>query len=194
MSTIVITPPSIEPLSLEEARLQCRIDDTVQDALLQIYLQSARKRVEHHTGRSLMLQTRQATLDAFPKAIKLEGAPVIDVLSITYTATDGVDVVLDPADYKVDLYSTPPWIVPAYNTSWPDTLCTINAVRVVYRCGYSTSTDPATARAAVPADAKNWMLHDIARSHAYASGSSDKPTRENDFMIGLLDDLTIHGL
>ncbi|MEY2689604.1 MAG: hypothetical protein RL375_3803 [Pseudomonadota bacterium] len=191
MSTIVITPPSIEPLTLEEALQHLRADAGAEDALVSALITAAREAAEHRTGRALMLQTRQTTLDAFPVGIRLDGAPVVDVLSITYTATDGVDVVLDPADYTLDTLSTPAWVVPAYGVSWPSTLCTVNAVRVVYRCGYSTSATPATARAAVPAGIRQWMLLAIGDMYTRRAAGSDRPSVQHHFVDRLLDPHTV---
>ena len=51
MSLTLITPAAAEPITLAEARAQCRIDGTDEDALLTIAIAAARSRAEHETGR-----------------------------------------------------------------------------------------------------------------------------------------------
>jgi Phage gp6-like head-tail connector protein len=83
--------------------------------------------------------------------IILERGTVQSVTSIQYTDENGTAQALDPAAYKVDTYSTPARIVPAYGTTWPATRNEINAVRVTYVSGYGAATT-------VPEGIKRWML------------------------------------
>ncbi len=151
MPTKIITPPSVEPVLLAEAKLHCRVDIAEDDAFITALIVAAREQAEHETGRALCTQTRELVLDAIPQACILRGAPIQSVTSVKYLDPDGLQVTLDPADYLLDKDSEPGYLVPAYGKGWPDTQATANAVRVRYVCGYGDS-------AAVPIGIKQWML------------------------------------
>jgi hypothetical protein len=61
-------------------------------------------------GRAIMLQTLETTLDEFPSAIRLDMPPIIDVVSVEYTAADGVATALSSAATR--------WTPPASPAGW----------------------------------------------------------------------------
>lgn len=151
MSYKIITAPVVEPVSLAEAKVHCRVDVSDDDALITSLITAARESAEHETGRALCTQTRELVLDAFPDAFVLRGAPVQSVVSIKYLDSTGVEQTLDPADYILDNDSEPGFAVIGYGKAWPESYATINAVRVRYVCGYGAASD-------VPASIKAWIL------------------------------------
>src|SRR4051794_11419297 len=94
----VVTPVEIEPVSLAEARLQCKVDDDddSHDAALTSLITAARENAEHHTGRALAVQTLEMALDAFPACggFGLPMLPVASVASIKYTDAAGAEQTL----------------------------------------------------------------------------------------------------
>ena len=77
--------------------------------------------------------------------------PIIQVTSIKYYDTDGVQQTLNASQYVVDTQSEPGWIVPATTVDWPDTFDSINSVEIIYRAGYgATSAD-------VPQAIRTWI-------------------------------------
>lgn len=84
--------------------------------------------------------------------IYLPNGPLIRVISVEYIDQDGNHQTLDPSAYKVDTFSEPARLVPAYGTTWPGTRNEINAVIVTYDSGYG---DDATD---VPQPIKQWMM------------------------------------
>lgn len=144
MTTTLITAPTVEPITIDEVREYLRIDSTAFDATLLGLTQSARSRAEAYTGRSLITQTWELGLDCLPGLIELPRAPVQSVTSITYVGAADSDVVMDAADYEVDLSSTPARIVPADAGSWSVVLSTrrrFNLVRVRFVAGYGDDPD-----------------------------------------------------
>ena len=182
MSYKIITPPVDEPISLEIARLQCRIDGTDSDATLALYISGAREQVEAETGRATCTQTRELVLDSFPEACVLRGAPIQSVESVKYIDPDGTEQTLDPQDYLLDAESAPGYLLPGYGKSWPATRAIPNAVRVRYVCGYGGPDD-------VPASIKAWMLLHIAAAEENKSALSSETTQAlaNRFTERLLD-------
>lgn len=148
--------PTTSAITLAEAKLHLRVEHTDDDALITELIASATSEVENYTGRAVMPQTWQLSLDEFPDAIELAyGTATVN--SITYTNTAGTPTVLSSGDYAVDNSSfwTPSYIVPAYGTSWPTTQPSINAVVVNFSVGWA-------AAASVPPAIKHYMKLHIA--------------------------------
>jgi uncharacterized phiE125 gp8 family phage protein len=184
VSLVLITPPTEEPVTLAEARLQCKADGTEEDALLTLYIASARRTAEHLTGRVFCTQTWEARMDAFPPAeIELPKPTVQSIVSLKYTDADGLEQTIDPGNYALDAAQLPGWALPAVGFAWPATQGIANAVRVRFVAGYGNA-------AAVPHNIKQWMLLQIAAAfrnrEAFASGISANEL-PNRWVDGLLD-------
>lgn len=149
-----VTPPSSEPVTLQEAKLHLREDGTEQDTLIESLITAARELFEGSTGRVLMPQTIREKFDCFPESgcpIKLAVSPARSVTSIGYVDSDGAAATMATADYRVDTDSEPARIEEAYGTTWPTTQEVINAVSVDYAAGYSSAS-------AVPTSIKQCLL------------------------------------
>lgn len=159
----LITPPSVEPVTLVEARNQLRLDATgsplshPDDAMVTDLITAVRRMLDGDTGRlgrSLITQTWELTLDEFPvEQIRLPFPPLQSVISLKYDDTLGTEQTLtENVDYVVDTISYDGWVLPVSGTSWPATFDGINTVRIRYKAGYG---DAATD---VPKTIKQAML------------------------------------
>ncbi len=193
MGLIVITPPSVEPLTLAEARVQCHVDDAAHDAMLNACISGARAKCEGLIQKFLITRTVEQNFDAFPPVneLHLRGCPAVSIVSVTYTDPLGATQALDPSAYTLDATDfADPWLLPAYGTTWPATRDSINAVRVRYIAGFGA------AGADVPADVRVWLLMTTAylfaqREAMDATGRvADIPSR---FIDGLLDPWRTYG-
>lgn len=183
MALIRITAPAVEPLTLAEAKLHCRVDGSDEDALITALIVAAREQAEHETGRALVTQTWELVHDVFPEAFVLRRAPIQSVTSLKYLdSATGAEQTLDPADYLLDKDSEPGYVVPAYGKAWPATWPVPNAVRVRYVCGYGLG-------AAVPVAIKQWMLLAIGTMYAQRETliAGQAATIPDRFWAGLLD-------
>lgn len=152
-------------VSLEAAKLQLRETSTDLDTSIELWLKGITLECEHQIGRALIKQTWQATLPAFDDAIRLEGAPLIAVQSVSYYDADNVLQILAPEAYYVDAVTEPGYIVAAAGAGWPATYTRRNAVVVEYTCGYGETEDK------VPESIKLYIL-------ARLSEQFDPATRE----------------
>lgn len=172
MATILITPPTIEPVSLEEAKDHLRVSDACEDGLIVGLIQAAREYVERFTSRQLITATWAQKLDAFPACrlynhytkvpesdlIRLPKPPLQSVSSITYVDTAGVTQTLDPAKYIVDTTEEPARLAPAFGQSWPSTRQQLNAVTITFIAGYGLdSLVPSGIRTAMKLLMSNWF-------------------------------------
>lgn len=121
------TAAGTEPVTLQEARLQCRIDGTDEDALLGRLISAARDYCEKTQGRRYVTQTYDYILDDFPygcDGIVLPLTPAASVTSITYRDTAGDTQTLDSASYRLlrgDV-NAPGRVVLKDGYSWPGTV------------------------------------------------------------------------
>lgn len=148
MALSLFAAPSGEPITVEDAKLHCRVDTNDEDALFEPLIQSAREYVETYTRRALLTQTWDLKLDAFPcdgEAIWLPFPPVSSVTSISYVDTNGTTQTWSSSLYQTDLPSGPQArrarIVPAYAQYYPVARGQMNAVTVRFVCGYGGADD-----------------------------------------------------
>lgn len=185
MPLTLITAPSVEPVTLAEAKLQCKVDAdlTADDALIDGLIAAVREQAEHEIGGALVTQTWERTLDAFPVAggaIELGMPPVQSITSVKYLDAAGAEQTLVNTAYTLDAVAAPGWVLPAAGTDWPATGDYANAVRVRFVAGYG-------AAAAVPAAVKAWMLLHIAEWYANREAGSDKAREPLPHAARLLD-------
>ena len=187
MSVRVITAPTTEPVTLTEAKLHLRVDHSTDDNLITALITAAREHVEHVTERSLITQTLELVVDAFPAAeIRLPRPKLISITSVKYDDADGVEQTMDAADYTTDTYSEPGWLFPVYGTDWPSTLDAPNAVRVRYVAGYGSAS-------AVPSGIKAWMLVRIGALYKNREELVDGRNVAPSYVDRLLDAYRVYG-
>lgn len=137
----LITPITTFPITLAEAKENLRITHNEEDDRITAIIASATARLEDALGYAIMPQTWEIALDVFPaKEIALPKWPVASVSSVKYTDTSGLEQTISAGNYEVDSYSSPGWVVPVDGTSWPETMATINAVRVRWVAGLGQPT------------------------------------------------------
>lgn len=158
MNLKIITAAATEPLTLTEAKLHLKVDNSTDDNLIAMLIKAARKSAEVFTGRALASQVLELILDEFPDGeIILPRPPVESVASIKYKDSDGTETTLSSADYIVFNDADPCEIVCAYGKSWPSfTPYPKGAVRVRYTTGYKTSGSDADL--IMPEDIKEALL------------------------------------
>lgn len=172
MTAVRITAPSFLPITLAQARAQCRIDadNTAEDTMLtSVWIPAAVSACEQLLCRSIMKQTWRLTLDGFKDEIKLPWPNVLAVSAVEYKDTAGAWQTLDTVYFEEDTDSAPGRLIRAANYSWPTLYDGINTVKITYTAGYVDGNE-AAQQAAVPADVKHWLL--LATGTAYAQRES----------------------
>jgi len=134
----VITPPAVEPVSLETAKSFLRVDVTDEDALIASLVSTARETGEGLARRAFITQTLEMTVDCWPpkSALGLMRPPLQSVVSVKYY--DEANVVATWSDYIVDAQSEPGRI---HFNSMPDTtLRASGGVVVRFIAGYGDAS------------------------------------------------------
>lgn len=139
MGLQLVTPASDLLVPLADAKLACRIDDTVgsvEDDWLTRKIRAATAEIEAFVGRSVQEQGWLLALDGFSDAIELPRGPVSAIGSILYDDPDGTEQTLGADIYALDLVSDPQWIVRNSGESWPSLLDAVNVVRIAFTAGF----------------------------------------------------------
>lgn len=201
MTVTVVTAPSVEPITLAEAKEYARVDsdDSSQDNVLEIFIQTAREYAENLTARAFVQRTLELALPGFPceGVIDVPRPPLQSVTSITYIDQAGEQQTLDPALYQVDTRRAPGRVMPVYGEVFPATRgpSTFNAVVVRYVAGYPPGGSPADDyRLNLPAALKTWMATRINQHFGLRSPvvvGNLVTELKRDYVDGLLDALVV---
>lgn len=136
MSWKVTAEPTVEPVTLAEAKAQCRVQHDAEDDLIIALIVAARNYCEQEIDLAIIEQEITLKMDSWPdgRTIYLPRANLLSVTSVGYLDPDSASQTF--TDYTADDFSTPARIV--NNTSdWPGLADRANAVTIVYRAGFS---------------------------------------------------------
>jgi len=165
MKTTIITASSVLAVSVAEVKAYCRLDleNSDEDTLLQMLIQTSMARCVQETGRALLTTTYKLTaeltalgIESYPplsgyapsNKLKLQFPNFLSLVSVVGTNADGDETTLTATDYKLN------------HTGVFSTIQILNAgdaefVEVTYTAGYG-----ATA-ADIPTAIKQWILLDV---------------------------------
>lgn len=136
--------PFGEPVSLDQAKQQCRIelDETEEDELIAGYISTARAWAEKRTGHILVRRSFTDHFDCFGRAIEIQRYPVISVTEILYNDEDDAEQEYEDGVERLD--RIPAQILPALNECFP-TLSARGGVSVAYIAGHADGEAPPEA-------------------------------------------------
>lgn len=190
----IIIPPTVEPITLEEAHLHLRLDvyDSPpahpDDPLILGQIAAAREWIEKFTGRSMTERLLEIALDAFPHRHRGHHRyPADHRLGVAHTGdvrhphpirlpggpvnalerilyTDAAGVDQTMTDAQFDSYEEPARVLPAAGESWPSTQIAMGTVKVRYWAGYSLPDDSPSGTP-LPLPLKHAML--LVLGHLY---------------------------
>lgn len=165
----LITAPTAQPLTLDEAKLHARVDIDDDDVLIAALISAARDYAQGLTHKQMVAARYKQVLDGFPgpsligipygraltlpgHAIYLERNPVLAVESIQYLDMAGDVQTMPACQYTVDYSSDPVRITPVFGQIWPIPLPQIASVWVNFRAGYAEAltTNVAANTASAP--------------------------------------------
>ena len=143
MTLTLVTAPTEEPITLDEAKAHLRVDATDEDDVIGPLIEAARQHVENFTHRRLITQTWDYKLDGFPSGdLELPLAPLLTSTApvVTYTDSAGASQTWASSNYTVDAPSGP-WarrgrLFLNYGILYPSTRSIDQAVSIRFLCGY----------------------------------------------------------
>lgn len=157
MSTTLLIPPALEPLSLVDAKIFLRVDHDDDDDVISALIAAARGHVEAQTRRALITQTWRLALDGWPAIghIKVRPAPVQSITALRTYDLDGDALAHDPAIFAIDceagIIAAPPWSLPMPGRSF-------NGIEIDFVAGFGGNTNdvPAPLRQAIRHLVAHW--------------------------------------
>lgn len=142
----LVLAPAIEPVSMGELKSHLRIENSVtdEDNLLDSIIKASREHVEDITGRYLLTQTWDYSIQDWPDSgfIKLPGGKLQSVTSVKWKDTDGASTTLTlTTDYLVETNGEQCGrIVLPYGGSWPTgSLYPSNPITIQFKAGWTTA-------------------------------------------------------
>ncbi|MFN7317950.1 MAG: hypothetical protein ACK5S6_00440 [bacterium] len=146
----LVTGPTVEPLTLNEAKKQLEIStsDTTHDVQLAQAIQEAREQWEHDTDSVCCYQTWKIRVQSLADRLALPKRPIQSITSITYFDGNNASQTLSASLYQLHINE----FRLAYQATLPATSARWDAWTINYRCGYSQDAT------LVPAIAKRAML------------------------------------
>ena len=167
------TGPSVEPVTLAEAKAHLRVDTSDDDAYIVTLITAAREWVEEYLDRTLVHTQWVMRFDRFPvdstADIELPRPPVVSSgtatsVTVAYTLEDGTTATYSTHLFRVDRASTPGAVKTNYAQTWPPHRQDDNSVSVTWWAGYGPSGT------SVPAAIRHAMLMLV--GHWYEARSS----------------------
>ena len=149
----LVTGPTVEPVSLAEAKLHLRVDINDDDVFISSLVETVRIQLERQYDTAFVNQSWDWYLDTFPNtSFEIPLWPLSSVTSIKYTDEDDSESTYSSDNYRVDTASKPGRVILKTAKSWPSvTLKEHNGVVIRFVAGYgagSTSV-PAPIRQAI---------------------------------------------
>lgn len=168
----VSVQPAIEPVSVDDARQHCDLDDAYHDSQLATLINAARHKVEQDTRLALIDQTRVMKFDRWPREtfIELPVAPLQSVSSVTYVDTGDATQTLSASLYTVDTTQKAGRLVLNHGESWPATRGHYNDLVITYVAGHGSTVAsvPTMAKLAILMLVRHWFDHGTAVSQDFA--------------------------
>jgi uncharacterized phiE125 gp8 family phage protein len=113
MTPQLLTPPVIEPVTLDEARDYLRLDSEDEDELVENLIRAARHLVEAASGQMLIHQTWRLSLNAWPVMgrLRLPIEPLDAVIGARVLDEAGAAQDIDLSVFAIDSGARPPAIL-----------------------------------------------------------------------------------
>lgn len=175
-ANILLTPPVLEPVGLDELKNFARIEDSGDDDLLASLIAAARQWAEAYTRRAFLGQTWALYLSGPPRGdrISLPRGPLLAVTSVQIFDENDVATDWNNANYYADATSVPGALVLRSGACWPVPGRAANGIVVTYRAGYGEAAAcvPEPLRLAVKQLALHWYEN---RGEALISATYARP-------------------
>lgn len=164
MATTLITAPTVEPITLSEAKAHMRIDHSAEDDVITEMITAARQALEDTSDLALITQTWREMLDAWPQShhgrvVDLSKRPAQSITTVKVTSMDGTQATLPDTAYELISAGGLSRLVKTPTAIWPGPGRIAGGIQIDYVAGYGD------AAANVPRALRQALLMVIA--HVY---------------------------
>lgn len=126
-------------ITTAEAKLYLKVDQSVEDSLIDRLVSSATRAVENITGRALMSQTWKEYFDDFGDGLVLQKSPLQSVTHVKYFNEDGAEQTLSSDVYRITK-TTPAKLVLVTDEEWPSYSLIESGIEVQFVAGYASAS------------------------------------------------------
>ena len=165
MNYNVVSPVTTYPISLDEARVHCRVEpygsplEHPDDAYIQGLIGSAAEFIEQYLRRSVSTKTIEVYINEFSQKIELPFLPVQSVESIVYRNKDDVLVTLADDIYRLKSYADSAKLNLIMNKSYPqDVSSEEGSITITIVTGYTDGQSPDTFPTPKPIKAAMYLI------------------------------------
>jgi uncharacterized phiE125 gp8 family phage protein len=159
---VLITPPTVKPVTLAEAKKQCGASDfTDDDVLIGRLIDAATSYLDGHAGilnRCLVEQVWRQDYDCFERCMRLPLFPVISVASVKYDDASGSEQTVSSDNYSLLSDGLGAFVRFKSTFSFPSLHTERPAARIQYTAGYATSGSGDAAVSSTPEALKAAIL------------------------------------
>jgi uncharacterized phiE125 gp8 family phage protein len=182
--------PAAEPVSLDEAKLHCRVSGSADDAYLGALIKAARRGCEQRTGRFLITQTWDIQITCFPwgPVWSMPVSPVQSITHIKYFDGNGAQQTWSNAEYQLIQTRQAPRLALLPSFTWPSVqIDRAYPIEIRAVCGYGVAS-------AVPEDLKQWILAMVSGMYEKREPVQEGQLAKVEFLDGLLDGESVMGV
>ena len=136
----VIAPPSVEPVTVEEVKLNCHITHDDEDTIIAHWIRTGRELAEQYQWRAYLTQTLQVAYDNYPLfPLTIPRSPMQSLVSVQYIDDAGTTTDIDTSNFIVDTDSEPGRIALVDGYTLPTTtLRDIAGFKINFVAGHSS--------------------------------------------------------
>lgn len=155
---VLVTPPTIKPVTRSEVKAALDIGYTDKDTLIDGLIAAATTHFQNTLEMPLCEQSWSQAFDEICGTLYLEKTPVISITSVKYIDEAGDEQTIDPEDYSLVVDETSTSVKFRSGYTAPALYSEEPAVTVLYEAGFAnTGTDP-NFTSTVPDDIKQAMF------------------------------------
>jgi uncharacterized phiE125 gp8 family phage protein len=162
MSSILLTPPAAEPVTLAGAKAYLRVEHDADDDVIAGLISGARLKVEALTRRTLITQTWQLRRDSWPGdgRLMVVPAPLREIVAVRVYDSGGAPHAVDLQAFTADTAAAPavigfvPWSLPVPGR-------TLAGIEIDFEAGYGDAPAdvPQPLRRAIELLVAHWYEH-----------------------------------
>lgn len=164
-----VTAPAMMPVTLDEAKAQCRVDHDDEDD----YIESLIRRAvalfdgDGELGRAMVTQSWAQWETQAPGWVRLQMGPFISLTSVQYYDGAGVLQTATLGNFETWLDGDHVIVKPKDGYDWPSAQVRPDAIKITYSAGFGAAADvPETVKGAILLAVGHWYDRRAAASDA----------------------------
>ena len=138
MANILLSGPSVEPITLADAKTHLRADTGAEDTLIQSLIMASRLHIEAALDLALITQSWRLRLDSWPRSrtLILPLRPVQELITVRVHVDDDTSDTLDSGDFILDGSPNPARLVWRGSGTAPVSPIAANGIEIDFVAGY----------------------------------------------------------